>query len=100
MSSVFVYRGTAIEALRGKLVFTDMVTGRVFYADPDAAGPQRIQELGIRIDGREVNIAEAVGYPNTYGGGRRADVRLGIDAAGELYILTKGDGWVRKLIPE
>ena len=100
VSSVFVYRGTAIEALRGKLVFTDMVTGRVFYADPDAAGPQRIQELGIRIDGREVNIAEAVGYPNTYGGGRRADVRLGIDAAGELYILTKGDGWVRKLIPE
>ena len=26
--------------------------------------------------------------------------RLGIDADGELYLLTKGDGWVRKLIAD
>jgi hypothetical protein len=27
------------------------------------------------------------------------DLRLGIDSAGELYLLTKGDGMVRKLVP-
>ena len=24
---------------------------------------------------------------------------LGTDSAGEIYLLTKGDGWVRKLVP-
>lgn len=100
VSSVFVYRGSGIEALRGKIVFTDMVTGRVFYADAQADAPQPIRELRIRLAGMEVNIAEAVGLPNTYGGGRRADLRLGIDAAGELYLVTKGDGWIRKLVAE
>jgi len=49
---------------------------------------------------QEVNIAEEIGMANTYGGGRRADLRLGIDADGELYLLTKSDGWVRKLIAQ
>jgi len=29
----------------------------------------------------------------------RADLRFGIDEEGEIYLLTKGDGWVRKLVP-
>lgn len=103
IGSVFVYRGAGIPQLAGKLVFSDMVTGRVFYAQSQglqAGQPGRIQELRIRLDGSEVNIAEAVGMANTYGGGKRADLRLGIDADGELYLLTKADGWVRKLIAE
>ena len=35
--------------------------------------------------------------PNTYRPGLRVDARLGIDHDGELYLLTKGDGWIRKL---
>ncbi len=100
VSSVFVYRGSAVPDLVGKIVFTDMVTGRVFYADLQPEGPDLIQELRIRLDGREVNLSEAVGLPNTYGAGKRADLRLGIDGKGELYLVTKGDGWVRKLVPE
>ena len=100
VSSVFVYRGSGIPDLAGNLVFTDMVTGRVFYADLQSEEPGLIQELRIRLDGLEVNLAEAVGLPNTYGGGKRADLRLGIDGEGELYLVTKGDGWIRKLIAE
>lgn len=103
VGSVFVYRGTAIPELTGKVVFSDMVTGRVFYAESQglqAGSPGRIQELRIRLDGSEVNMGDEVGITNTYGGGKRADLRLGIDTAGELFLLTKGDGWVRKLIPE
>ena len=103
IGSVFVYRGTGIPQLVGKLVFSDMVTGRVFYAESQglqAGEPGYIQELRIWLDGSEVNVGEAVGFPNTYGGGKRADLRLGIDANEELYLITKGDGWVRKLIAE
>ena len=103
VGSVFVYRGTAIPELVGKVVFSDMVTGRVFYAQSQglqAGNPGLIAELRIRLDGREVIVSDAVGMANTYGGGKRADLRLGIDADGELYLLTKGDGWVRKLIAD
>lgn len=101
ISSGFVYRGNAIPELRNKYLFTDMVTGRVFYIDTDNLQPGRpatIQELRINFDGVERNVADAVGYPNTYGRGNRAGLRLGIDANRELYFLTKGDGWVRKLV--
>jgi hypothetical protein len=100
---VFVYRRTAIPALVGKVGFSDLGTGRVFYAQSQglqAGSPGFIAELRIRLDGREVNVGDAVGMANTYGGGKRADLRLGIDADGELYLLTKGDGWVRKLIAD
>jgi len=51
------------------------------------------------IEGREQDLLEVAGYPNTYHPGMRADLRLGIDEDKELYLLTKGDGWVRKLVP-
>lgn len=103
VSSVFVYRGKGIPELSSKVVFTDMVSGRIFYADSNglqAGNLGFIQELGIRIDGSVQNIADAVGFPNTYSRGNRAGLRLGIDAEGELYLLTKGDGWIRKLIAQ
>jgi len=27
------------------------------------------------------------------------DLRLSSDALGELYMLTKSDGWIRKIVP-
>ena len=103
VGSVFVYRGTGIPALNGKVIFSDMIAGRVFYADRQslqAGVPGKISELRIKIDGAEVNLADAVGIENTYRDGKRADLRLGIDAQGELYLLTKSDGWIRKLVAE
>lgn len=100
ISSGFVYRGTAIPSLSGQFVFTDMVTGRVFYIateNLEAGDPALIQELRVIIDDEERNLAEALGFPNTYARGNRADIRLGIDSRGELYLLSKGDGWVRRL---
>lgn len=104
ISSGFVYRGRAIPELRGKYIFTDMVTGRVFFIDSDGLVPDKpavIQELRVIINDSEQRFGEAAGYPNTYGGrGNRADVRLGIGADDELYFLTKGDGWIRKMSPQ
>ena len=98
----FVYRGRAIPALRGKYVFTDFPRGRVLYIDADALEPGRlaeIRELRLVVGGQERDLVEVAGFPNTYAPGDRVDARLGIDSAGELYLLTKGDGWVRKLEP-
>ena len=101
ISSGYVYRGESIPELQGKYVFADLVTGRIFFIESEGltpGDPAPIQELRVFIDGEERNIGEALGHPNTYRGGNRADLRLGIDARGELYALTKGDGRVRKII--
>ena len=101
IGSGYVYRGAAIPELRGKYVFADLVNGRIFYIETaglQAGSPAEIRELRVFIDGAEANIADAHGHPNTYARGVRADLRLGIDSRGELYTLTKGDGWIRKIV--
>ena len=102
IGSGFVYRGPGIEALRGKYVLADIVRGRIFYfdiADLVPGEPAHLQELRVSIDGEERDLIDVIGYENSYAPGtQRADLRLGIDAQGELYLLTKGDGWIRKLI--
>ena len=97
----FVYRADGIAALRGKYVFTEMPRGRLFAID--AANPEAddIEEVRIFIDGVERDLVDVAGFPDTYHVPEyrmRVDARLGIDAEGELYLLTKGDGWIRKLI--
>ncbi|HCQ98379.1 MAG TPA: sugar dehydrogenase [Acidobacteria bacterium] len=98
----FVYRGLAIPELRGKYVFADFPRGRLLAidADPlDTEQPVEITEVRLVIGGREQDLIDVAGFPNTYGPGNRVDLRLGTDSARELYLLTKGDGWVRKLVP-
>ena len=77
---------------RGRLLFID--------ADPlDADQPVEITELRLMLGGVERDLVDVAGFPNTYGPGNRVGLRLGTDSAGELYLLTKGDGWIRKLVP-
>lgn len=99
----YVYRGSNIPALQGKYVIADIVTGRVFYFDANKVMPGQLaslKELRIRSDGKEQPLIDTIGYANTYAPGtKRADLRLGIDESGELYLLSKGDGRVRKLVP-
>ena len=88
--------------MRGKYVFTDFPRGRVLYIDADTlvlGQLAEIRELRLVVDGQERDLVEVAGMPNTYARGDRVDARLGIDSAGELYLLTKSDGWVRKLEP-
>lgn len=102
IGSGFVYRGRAIPELYGMYVSADLVNGRLFYFATDnlkPGEPATLQELRIRIGSQERELIDVVGYENSYAPGmQRADVRLGIDADGELYLLTKGDGWIRKLV--
>ena len=148
IGSGFVYRGKLMPQLRGKYIFNDMTTGRIFYVDlaemltthGERNRQAQIHELQIMYkssnDQNAVkrrmfdivadNYARKGGTPTpdhvlpggsnattgwkdpehrqpktdpegvVYGGGR-ADVRMAIGGDGELYVLSKSDGAIRKM---
>ena len=122
IGSGFVYNGKAIPSLRGKYIFTDLTTGRIWYTDykemlaaddgkPGTLAP--IREVKIRWNKTVYNDMYPVvetGYrarggksPTLQGPkglikGGRADVRFSIDASGELYLYSKSDGVIRKVV--
>ncbi len=125
----FVYRGRAVRALRGKYIFGDISTGRIWYADhaemlaADDGKPEtlaQMREVHIQWDSPSADAAKQP-YPAMFpivqtayhlrggkdadlpggsvvSGPGRADMRLAVDAAGELYILTKSDGMIRAVV--
>jgi glucose/arabinose dehydrogenase len=92
----FVYRGTAIPELVGQYVFADFGSdGRFFHVPVDELvdGKQAtIKELRLFEGNKERSFLKIVGQ-------NRTDVRFGIDEAGELYVTSKQDGKVRKIVP-
>ena len=105
IGSGFVYRGTAIPELVGQYVFTELVRGRLFYIATDELEPDNpatIFELSVTLIDEEGSLVEVAGHPNSHLGhapyDRRVDLRLSESNDGELYILSKGDGWIRKLV--
>ena len=110
----FVYRGNLVPALKDKLVFGDITTGRIWYAnrvdmlaaDDDNAttvapiyeietGLRRLTEETYRARGGK---GEAIPGMGAHAGRGRVDLRFAIDNDGELYILTKSDGMIRKVV--
>jgi hypothetical protein len=102
-----VYRGSGIPELEGRFVFGDVVNGRIFYADADelldvddddASTTAQIHELGLLLNGQPVTLLQQVRLATgnlTLG---RTDLRFGVDAGGELYVTTKQDGFIRRLL--
>jgi hypothetical protein len=79
--------------LPGQYLAGDLVRGRIFHvpAASLAIGQQTaLQELTLLRNGSPVTLRELTG---TY----RADLRFGQDSTGEVYILTKQDGIVRRM---
>jgi hypothetical protein len=150
IGSGFVYRGKLMPQMRGKFIFNDMTTGRIFYTDLNemiATRGQRnhqapIHELQVMyksssdasqpaakkrmFDIIAQTYAQKGGTPGAdrvlpgaaaattgwrdddhkqpksdmdgvaYGGGR-ADVRIALGGDGEIYVLSKSDGMIRKM---
>jgi mono/diheme cytochrome c family protein len=109
-----IYRGTRIPALKGKLVFGDITTGRVWYADmkdvlsaddgnPTTIAPMHELDAGLRRLVEETFRArggrgDALPGAAAVSGRGRVDVRFAEDNAGELYLLTKSDGMIRQVV--
>ena len=151
MGSLYVYRGKLMPQLAGKVIFSDIASGRMFYADlaemlavrstprklakihelqvlyrdphdKAATEPRARRVFDIVADAyvrkggiRSGNCVLPDGSSNAKGvitcgnrgqgkdpdgvpwGGGRADVRLAMDGDGELYLMTKADGMIRKM---
>ncbi len=123
ISSGFIYNGK-IAALRGKFLFGDITTGRIWWADPhemiaaDDGDPKTMASMHpIDIEYTDPqgksetvpNMAPVVsaayharggtaafmpGYGTPVGKGR-ADIRLLLDNEQNIYILSKSDGMLR-----
>lgn len=104
-SGGFVYRGSLMPELQGKFIFGDIVNGRVFAADvdqmksidltdPSTTGAiEEIQLFTIDEFGGEIDVDLRGHYlPG------RVDLRLGLDDDGELWVITKEDGYLRRLV--
>jgi hypothetical protein len=90
----FEYKGSRIKTLQGKYVFGDIGTGTLFfiYMNEIKHGTQAtIHKWSLTNDGKPVTLAQLCGN-------KRVDMRLGTDADDELYILTKADGKIYKLV--
>jgi hypothetical protein len=88
ISGGFVYTGTDIPLLRGKYVFGDIVSGRVFFVKTSQLQPGRqapVQELELEVAGKEVTLRQTSASSKT-------DLRFGLGPRQELYLFTKADG--------
>ena len=110
----FVYRGKLVPALKDKLVFGDITTGRIWYANradvlaaddgnPTTVAPIYEMDAGLRRLTEETYRArggkgEALPGMGAMAGRGRVDLRFAVDNDGELYILTKSDGMIRKVV--
>ncbi len=88
------YWGSKLSALKGKYLFGDIVKGRLFFVnmgDLQLGKQAVIHELRMTIGGKPTNLVETTGED-------KVDVRFGRDNTGEMYILTKPDGKVYKVV--
>jgi hypothetical protein len=122
IGSGYVYAGKALPALRGKYIFSDLSTGRVWYADwkemlaADDGDPKTMAQMhevklywNNQVHDTFTSIAQAAYQARggkdpdlpgrgTVSGSRRADARFALDAAGELLVYSKTDGMIRQVV--
>ncbi|MBK1880139.1 PQQ-dependent sugar dehydrogenase [Pelagicoccus mobilis] len=87
----FVYEGDRLSDLTGYYLFGDIATGRVLVASELAAAVARVGEVQVSLAGEITRLAELAGN-------ERADLRIGRDASGEPYLMSKTTGVIWKVV--
>ena len=120
--SGYLYNGKSVPQLRGKFVYNDITTGRIWYSDykemlaADDGNPNtmaKMYEVKIlwnkQVHDTMMPIvratflqrgskAENMNGRSKVSGNQRADVRLTVDQAGEMYVYSKSDGMIRRIV--
>lgn len=94
VSGGYEYLDTVIPALKGKFLFGDIPSGRLFYVDVKDIRQGEfapIKEWNIAVNGTAATLKDLCGSD-------RVDLHFGRDAQGALYIMTKADGRIYKIV--
>jgi cytochrome c2 len=94
VSGGFVYTGDNIPLLKNKYIFGDIARGTLLFAETAEIieGQQApLYKLGLMLNGESTSLTEISKV-------ERVELRLGIDSIGELYIFTKCNGKVYRVI--
>ncbi len=92
----YEYHGKAVPALRGKYVFGDIPTGRLFYiniADIRQGRLAIVKEWFVSMKSKRVTLHDLCGQD-------RVDLRLATDAQGEIILSTKADGKIYRVVKD
>ena len=112
VTGVVVCRDCNAAQLNGKVLFGDLPSGELMYFPADGAlpngGPESIRQVllveGAGADGakgagkalltlvQEKRVAQGRAFP-----GDRVDLRFGTSASGDVFLLNKRDGVIRRL---
>jgi len=90
----FEFEGRSIPELKGKFLFGDIPTGRLFFvnsADLQSGKKASVQEWFVSLNGKRVKLSSLCGQD-------RVDLRFARDEKGEMYIFTKPDGKIYRLV--
>ncbi len=106
VTGVYAYRGTYIKQLTGKLIFGDNPSGELFYVDADhlpEGGQEAIRRILFIDKGTNKTLLQLMKEKNAAQNrtpvARVADMRLDVGPQGRIYVLNKGDGTIRVLVP-
>ncbi len=89
----FEYTGSQLPQLRGNYIFGEIVRGRVFSVnlnEINEGAQATIHEFPLLLDGQKTTL-------NQLSKADKVDLRIGQDAAGEIYLFTKSDGMLYKI---
>jgi hypothetical protein len=100
-----VYRQTAIKQLTNQLVFADIPSGEMFYINADSlpkGGQDSIRRILLNDNGSAKTLLDLIKGVNARQGktaATRADLRFGLGPDGQIFLLNKADGVIRRLVP-
>lgn len=104
-TGVIVYRGSRIPELQNRILFGDMPSGEVFHVSADSAalwGQNHIRRVLFNDQGEAKTLLQLIQQKNTQQGKQpasRSDMRFGTGPDDQIFLLNKGDGVIRLLLP-
>ena len=76
--------------LKGKFIFGDIPSGRLFFAELNESSSPVVKTWGVNFEGKEVSMQSLVNHD-------RVDLKFGIDAENNVYIMSKTEGKVYRI---
>ena len=104
-TGLVVYRDDAIPQLTNLVLFGDSPSGEIFYVDADDlpdGGQESIRRVLLHRQGDTKTLLQVIQEKNVAQGRTptdRADLRFGYGPDGQVFLLNKHDGVIRRLVP-